>query len=109
MQTGEFSGQVNYEPSSLADALLKEAPSGASRVDKIEGEVTRQKINLTNDFAQAGQRYRSLSKTDQEHLVDNLTADLMHIDRPIQQRIVGNLTNADVDLGKSVANGLKLK
>ena len=51
MQTQEFSGQVNYEPSNLADAMLKEASSGASRVDRIEGEVTRQKINLTNDFA----------------------------------------------------------
>jgi len=109
MQIGEFSGQVNYEPSSLADAILKETTSGASRVYRIEGEVTRQKINLTNDFAQAGERYRSLSKMDQEHLVDNLIADLMHINKPIQQRIIENLTKADVELGKSVANGLKLK
>jgi len=109
MQTGEFSGQVNYEPSSLADAMLKEVPSGASHISKIEGEVTRKKINLTNDFVQAGERYRSLSKTDQEHLADNLIADLMHIDKPIQQRIIENLTKADVELGKSVANGLKLK
>ena len=109
MQTQEFSGQVNYEPNSLADGMPKEAPSGTSRINRIEGEVTRQKINLTNDFAQAGERYRSLSKMDQEHLVDNLTADLMHIDKPIQQRIIENLTKADVELGKSVANGLKLK
>jgi catalase len=46
---------------------------------------------------------------DQEHLVDNLIADLMHIDKPIQQRIIENLTKADVKLGKSVVNGLKLK
>jgi catalase len=109
MQTQEFSGQVNYEPSSLADAMLKEASSGASRANRIEGEITRQKINLTSDFAQAGERYRSLSKMDQEHLVDNLIADLMHINKPIQQRIIENLTKADVKLGKSVANGLKLK
>lgn len=109
MQIGEFSGPVNYEPSSLTSAMLKEAPSGASHVNRIEGEVTRQKINLTNDFTQAGKRYRSLNKMDQEHLVDNLIADLMHIDKPIQQRIIENLTKADVKLGKSVANGLKLK
>jgi catalase len=109
MQTQEFSGQVNYEPSSLADAMLKEASSGASRANRIEGEITRQKINLTSDFAQAGERYRSLSKMDQEHLMDNLIADLMHINKPIQQRIIENLTKADVKLGKSVANGLKLK
>ncbi len=109
MQIGEFSGQVNYEPSSFADGMLKEALSSVSRVNRIEGEVTRQKINLTNDFAQAGERYRSLSKIDQEHLVDNLIADLIHIDKPIQQRVIENLIKADAKLGKSVANGLKLK
>jgi len=70
--------------------------------------VTRQKISITNDFAQAGERYRSLSKIDQEHLVDNLIADLMHIDKPIQKRVAENLTKADPELGKSVAKGLKI-
>ena len=28
-------------------------------------------------------------------LVDNLTADRMHIDKPIQQRVIENLTKAD--------------
>jgi len=109
MQTGDFSGQVNYEPSNLADAMLKEAPSNPSRENRIEGEVTRQKINITNDFGQAGARYRSLSKMDQEHLTDNLIADLLHINKPIQQRIIEHLIKADVKLGKSVAKGLNLK
>jgi catalase len=45
---------------------------------------------------------------DQEHLVDNLIADLMHIDKAIQQRAVENLTKAAPKLGRSVAKGLKL-
>jgi len=108
MQIGEFSGPVNYEPSSLGGGIPKEAPAGSSRVYQMEGEVTRQKISITNDFAQAGERYRSLSKIDQEHLVDNLIADLMHIDKPIQKRVAENLTKANPELGKSVAKGLKL-
>ena len=45
----------------------------------------------------------------EEHLIDNLVADLMPIDKPIQKRMVDNLTKADVKLGKSVATkGLKL-
>lgn len=108
MQSGEFSGPVNYEPSSLDRDVPKEAPTGIPREYRIEGEVTRQKISKTNDFAQAGERYRSLSKMDQEHLVDNLISDLMHIDKPIQQREVENLTKADPELGKSVVKGLKL-
>ncbi|MBA7554088.1 Catalase [subsurface metagenome] len=109
MQIGEFSGPVNYEPSSLSRDVPKEAPTGTPREYRIEGEVTRQKISKTNDFAQAGERYRSLSKIDQEHLVDNLVADLMHIDKPIQQRVVENLTKADPELGRSVAEGLKFE
>jgi catalase len=84
-----------------------EAPAGTSRVYRVDGEVTRRKIDITNDFGQAGERFRSLSKMDQEHLVDNLVSDLMHIDKPIQQRVVDNLTKADPELGMSVAKGLK--
>ena len=108
MQIGEFSGQVNYEPSSLDPDAPGEALAGKPYLHRIGGEVTRQKIILTDDFTQAGERYRSLSKMDQEHLVDNLVADLLNIDRPIQQRMVENLTNADPEFGRLVAEGLKL-
>jgi catalase len=109
MQSGAFSGPVNYEPNSLSGGMPMEAPAGTARVYRIEGEVTRHKISKTNDFEQAGERYRSLSKMDQEHLVDNLIADLMHIDKPIQQRVIDNLTKADQELGQSVAEGLKFE
>jgi len=108
MQLGKFSGPVNYEPSSIADGSPVEAPAGTPHVYRVEGEITRQKISKTNDFQQAGEKYHSLSKTDKEHLVDNLIADLVHIDKPIQQRVIENLTKADPELGKSVAAGLKL-
>jgi catalase len=108
MQIGEFSGTVNYEPSSLDPDVPREALAGNPYTYRLEGGVTRQKIRLTDDFTQAGERYRSLSKMDQEHLVDNLVADLLEIDRTIQQRVVGNLANADPELGRLVARGLKL-
>jgi catalase len=63
---------------------------------------------LTNDFEQAGERYRSLSKMDKDHLVDNIVDSLGKADKPIQQRVVENLTKADSELGKRVAEGLKL-
>ena len=103
---GEFIGPVNYEPSTIAEGSPKEAPEGTPSMHRIEGEVTRKKISKTNDFQQAGERYRSLGKTDQEHLVDNLVVDLMHIEKPIQKRVVESLTKADSRLGKSVADGL---
>jgi len=109
MQVGQFSGPVNYEPNSVAGGMPNEAhEEGKSRVYQVDGEVTRRKISLTNDFAQAGERYHSLSKIDQAHLIDNLIADLMHIDKSIQKRVIGNLTKADSTLGRFVAKGLKL-
>ena len=68
----------------------------------------RKKIGLANDFEQAGERYRSLSKTDQEHLVGNIADPLSHAEKPIQQRMVGNLIKADPELGRRVAKELKL-
>ncbi|MDH5451676.1 MAG: catalase, partial [Candidatus Bathyarchaeota archaeon] len=107
MQLGKFNGPVNYEPSSIAGGSPQEAPAGTPRIYQVDGKVTRQKISKTNDFEQAGEKYRSLSKRDKEHLVDNLIADLIHIDKPIQQRIIKNLTQVNPKLGESVAKGLK--
>jgi len=109
MQTGQFSGPVNYEPNSLAGGMPKEtSEDGKSRVYQLEGEVTRRKISLTNDFAQAGERYLSFSKMDRDHMIDNLVADLTPIAKTIQKRMIDNLTRADSALGRSVAKGLKL-
>ena len=108
MQLEKFSGPVNYEPSTIAGGSPVEAPPGTPHAYRVEGDLIRKKISKTNDFQQAGEKYRSLSKMDKEHLVDNLTADLMHIDKPIQQRVIENLTKADPELGKCVATGLRL-
>jgi catalase len=71
MQLGKFSGPVNYEPSSIAGGSPAEAAAGSPHVYQVEGKVTRQKIRKTNDFQQAGEKYRSLSKMEKEHLVNN--------------------------------------
>jgi Catalase len=108
VQLGSFSGNVNYEPSTLKGGL-KEAPaSGVEYSSPTDGEAVRQKISLTNDFQQAGERYRSLSKKDQEHLVDNLAADMRVIDKKIAKRVIENLKKADPKLGAAVAKSAKL-
>ncbi|HUU63402.1 MAG TPA: catalase [Dehalococcoidia bacterium] len=101
-------GTVNYEPNTLAGGMPSEAPAYPTSQYSIEGNVTRRKISLTNDFEQAGERYRSLSKVDQDHLVDNIVDPLSKADKPIQQRMVENLVKADPEFGKRVAEGLKL-
>lgn len=108
MQIGSFSGQVNYEPNSLAGGMPKEATAGPVSVHRAEGEVIRRKISLTNDFGQAGEKYRSLNKIDQGHLIDNIVDSLRKADKPIQERMMSNFTKADPELGRRVAEGLKL-
>jgi catalase len=108
MQQMIHSGAVNYEPNTLADGMPCEAPSSPSEQYRLEGMVGRKKISLTNDFEQAGDRYRSLSKVDQDHLVDNIVDSLGKTKKDIQKRMVENLTKADAELGKRVAQGMKL-
>jgi len=108
MQMGKYSGPVNYEPASIDEGAPMESLVGTQSVFQVGGDAIRKKISKTNDFHQAGEKYLSLSKTDQENLVDNLIADLMPIQKSIQQRVIANLTKANLELGKSVAEGLKL-
>jgi catalase len=101
-------GTVNYEPNTLAGGMPHEAPATPTEDHGVEGKVVHKKIRMTNDFEQAGQRYRSLSKVDQDHLVDNVVDSVGKADKPIQQRMIANLTRADPELGKRVGKGLKL-
>jgi catalase len=102
-------GTVNYEPNTLAGGMPREAPATPTEDYSVKGKVMRQKISLANDFQQAGERYRSLGKVDQEHLVDNVADSLGKADKPIQQRMVANLKKADPELGKRVAKALRLQ
>ena len=101
-------GTVNYEPNTLAGGMPHEAPATPTEYYHITGKVGRQKISLANDFRQAGERYRSLGKVDQDHLVDNIIDSVAKANKQIQQRMVANLTKADAEFGKRVAKGLKL-
>jgi catalase len=103
-----FSGTVNYEPNTLGGGLPKESGDLTFGGRPVVGDEMRKKIALTNDFQQAGERYRSLSKKDQDHLVDNIVDPLGHATKEIQKRMVENLKKADAGLGKRVAKGLKL-
>src|SRR5665648_480540 len=108
MQMGKYSGPVNYEPASIDGGAPMESPVGTQSTFHVGGDVAQKKIGNTNDFQQAEAKYLSLSKTDQEHLIDNLIADLTPIQQKIQERVIVNLTKANSELGKSVAKGLKL-
>ena len=96
---------VNYEPNSTGG--LEEAPEpGPPYEPEISGRLTRSTISRTNDYAQAGERYRTMPDDEREDLVYNLVDLLGQCERQIQERMVEHLARCDADYGRRVAEGI---
>ncbi|RXT03618.1 catalase [Ammoniphilus sp. CFH 90114] len=97
---------VNYEPSTLGG--LKEAPKRWTEHEPhYKAKLVRQKIDRTNDFAQAGKTYRAFDDVEKNELVSNLV-DALKICKPnIQDKMVEYFTNADPEYGQRVKEGLE--
>jgi catalase len=96
---------INYEPSGIDG--LKEAPqSGTPHTPHVEGVVGQQKISRTNDYGQAGDRYRSFSDFERDDLILNLVTQLKQCNSEIQERMVDHLTQCDPEYGSRVREGL---
>lgn len=99
---------MNYEPSGTGG--LAEAPKPVHEYEPaIRARLVRQKISRTDDYQQAGERYRSIEPWERDDLILNLVTALKQCDRPIQERMVGHFYRADADYGQRVADGLGLK
>jgi len=75
-----FKGPVNFNPSSRSGPVTT-PPKGAVYSPHIEGNLVREKIKKTDYFTQAGERYRSMSKMEMKHLVENLGGRFKQRDR----------------------------
>jgi catalase len=96
---------VNYEPSSTGG--LAEAPEPGPRYEpEISGRLTRATISRENNYAQAGERYRTMPDWEREDLVFNLIDLLGQCEQHIQERMVSHLVQCDADYGRRVAEGL---
>ncbi|WP_454055521.1 catalase-related domain-containing protein [Clostridium sp. Marseille-Q7071] len=73
------------------------------------GNIEKKKIKLTNDFQQAGEKYRSYDKEEKDHLIDNLVNDLWSVEEKIQLKVIEYFTKADREYGERVRRGLKIK
>jgi len=85
--------QRNWTPASTVT-------SGAGRY--VEGHLVRSDLPKPDNFTQAGQYYRSLVPVHQEHLVDNLAADLAAVSPETRSVVLSYLSQASPELGDRV-------
>jgi catalase len=99
---------VNYEPSSMGG--LQEAPrSGKDHTPYVAGNLVRETIERTNNFGQAGERYRMFEDWERDDLILNLVNTLQPARKHIQRRMVWLFSQCDPDYGRRVAEGLGIE
>ncbi|MFB5190133.1 catalase [Alicyclobacillus fastidiosus] len=98
---------INYEPSSLG-GLDEAVEGGREYTPYVSGHVVRETIDRTNDFQQAGERYRAFENWEREDLISNLVNALSTCSQVIQDKMVDHFTKADEEYGRRVAEGLKM-
>jgi catalase len=99
---------INYEPSLRAGLAEAPRPAHDEQGPELTGRLTRQRIPVTNDYTQAGQRYLLMREWEQDDLVDNLVTLLGQCDRIVQERMVWHFLMVEDDLGLRVGDGLGL-
>jgi catalase len=97
---------VNYEPSTM-DGLV-EAPKPAHREvgPEITGRLVRADLPRTNDYQQAGERFRLMEDWERDDLVANLVANISEATREVQERMVWHFFLCEDELGQRVGDGL---
>ncbi|WP_309544736.1 catalase-related domain-containing protein [Alkalilimnicola ehrlichii] len=101
----EQTGDVNYQPSrrlDLAeDAQHRQAPLALS------GTTQQRGIERTQNFAQAGDFYRSLDAGERANLIRNLAADLGQVeDDDIKHTMLSFFYKADEEYGRRITEAV---
>jgi catalase len=93
---------VNYEPTARI-APHEASPRGAPHRPFVSGQIVRQSISRTNDYGQAGDRYRSFEPWERDDLILNLVSALRECETDTQERMVAHLRGCDAEYGQRVA------
>ncbi|MGI8484473.1 MAG: catalase, partial [Thermomicrobiales bacterium] len=99
---------VNYEPSVRAG--LQEADAFYKSYEpEINGKLQRAPIDRTNNYQQAGERYREIEQWERDDLVRNLSDALSQCDKIVQEKMIEHFTKCDAEYGRRVAEGIGMK
>ncbi|WP_158774107.1 catalase [Cobetia sp. L2A1] len=97
------SGSVNYQPSRNAGGLVDDATYEYKRYT-LNGTTQQQPIDKQQNFAQAGELYRSFSEQDQTFLIEALAGDLGKVKNDeIRNIMVSHFYQADHEYGERLA------
>ncbi|MGI8486060.1 MAG: catalase [Thermomicrobiales bacterium] len=96
---------VNYEPSVRA-GLQEADDSYRSYEPEVSGKLQRAPIDRTNNFQQAGERYRTIEQWERDDLVLNLSGALSQCDKIVQETMISHITKCDEEFGRRVAEGI---
>lgn len=109
MQTKQQPSTINYEPNSYeTEQQVAAAPHYQESAPVMHGHAGRQVIEKTNDFQQAGERYRSFSEQEKTNLIKNLAADLAEVNERTKLLAICNFYRADVEYGQRLAEALQV-
>ncbi len=97
---------INYSPNSLADNRPRPSDIPVPMPVYLSGNAERKTIPKTDDFTQAGEHYRSLSKTEKAHLCDNVAVELWKVKPDIKKRVLQFFENADKDFAAGVVQAM---
>jgi catalase len=97
---------VNYEPSITGGLREAQYPTHDEQGPEITGRLTRKRIERTNDYTQAGQRYQLMEQWEKDDLVANFVTLIGQAVPEVQQRMVWHFLMCDDELGARVGEGL---
>jgi catalase len=106
MNYGNNTSNVNYEPSRIEPKTT--LPIARAVTTELSGTVQQQIISKTDNFSQAGEFYRGLSKQAQQNLVRNLAGDLGAVQDSVTKHVMlSHFYKADANYGKALTAAVK--
>lgn len=102
-------GSINYKPNTLNDNKPLEYPKGKEEPIYVEGNLVRKTIDKSQDFLQAGERYRAMTDKEKNTLISNIAADMWEVDIRIQLKAIDNFSKADKEFGRRLKTELRIE
>jgi catalase len=106
VDTGGENPHVNYEPSTVGGLAEADYPTPDEQGPVIQGRLTRARFPRTNDYQQAGERFRLMEDWERDDLVHNFVELLGQTTPEIQRRMVWHFFMVEDELGQRVGDGL---